>query len=429
MNSIAVPSRTDAVSDASAVRLTRTALGTMLLTLLVVSFTPFQLENGPSTSGNLVNQLGYTSLSVVALAAHFLFTEKRVALSLLRPSWLLMALYLAFSITQSPLPDAATRTVLFTLCSMVAVTAAVTLPPDAAAFRTALKTAALTVLILSYVGLVLLPHAAIHDGSGVEEQAGLWRGIYSHKNVAGPMMAALFFAGLYLIRSGDRAVGWLIAILSAIFVLRTGSKTSASLVPAVAALIIGARLLGGRMLPAATVVVMLALMGLATIGSVLSPTLDSIVQWILPGTTFTGRTDIWRFSLDLLRPHQWTGFGLETFWGSDLTERAEKPFELAWDPRGIVNGHSGYIDLALSLGWPGMAVGVFVLVLQPLADYVRCRPTIENERLADFFLMVLVFMLLNSFMESFFFSRGSPIWMATWLSIVGLHLLARFKLS
>lgn len=431
MSSIAAPNRTEASAHSRTVDAVRTLLAAAIFVALIVSFTPFQAPGAlPATSGSLVNQLGYGGLGLVALACHFLFTERQVALAMLRPAWLMMGAFLVFSITQSNWPDQAFRAVLFSIFAMIAGTGVVCLPPNARAFRLTLALAALAVLGLSYVGVVALPGAAIHDAGGDEPQhAGLWRGIYTHKNIAGPVMAALFFAGLYLLRCGKKGLGWAIAIPAAVFVYMTGSKTTAGLVPLVAGLVVGARLFGGRLLPVAILFIAVVVMALMTIGAALSPTLDGILQGLLPGTTFTGRMDLWRFAIETMRPQQWTGYGFESFWLTDNVFRAEAPFELSWDPRGIVNSHSGYLDIAIAMGWPALVVAAFLLIVLPFKDYLRCRPGKENERLADFFLMVLAFALLNSFLESYFFKRADPVWMLTWISIVGLRLLAKFRVT
>lgn len=431
MNSIAAPSRTEASPQQQAVHAVQTALAAGILTALLVSFTPFVPEaEGTATAGNLVNQLGFGSLGVLALLGHLMFSTQRVAFALLRPTWLLMVAWMLFSVTQSATPDAAFRAVLFSLFAMLAATAVVSLPPSERAFRQVLTIAALAVLGLSYVGVVLMPDLAIHGAGGDEPQhAGLWRGIYAHKNIAGPVMAALFFAGIYLVRGGDRWRGWLIAILAGLFVYKTGSKTTAALVPMVAFLIVGGRLFGGRVLPILILSVAVVVMALMTIGTVLSPFLDGILQAVLPGTTFTGRTDLWRFALDQMQTQQWTGWGFESFWLSDHILAAEVPFELSWDPRGIVNSHSGYLDIAIAFGWPALLPAGLMLVVLPFRDYLNCRPTPENSRLADFLLMVLAFCLLNSFLESFLFKRADPVWMVTWIAIVGLRLVAKFRIT
>ena len=434
MSNIAVPTRTDAARDPAGSWLldaTRLVLGAGLLTLLLMTFSPFELSfEGNRNAGDIVNQLGYSSLAALALAGHVMFTDRRVALSLLRPAWLLMAAWLVVAALYAYSPQNALRTAAFTVLAMIAATGALSLPRDARSFRICLAIAALAVLGLSYAGIVLMPGAAIHDGGGMEPQhAGLWRGIYSHKNVAGAVMGALFFCGLYLFRAGQRWTGLLVAGLSLLFVLNTGSKTATALLPTVASLVIFLRLSGGRLLPALAVGVAVAAMGLLTLGTVLSPTLDSLLQAIMPGTTFTGRTDLWRFALELFQGREWTCFGLNSFWQTNVAYGAERNFELAWDPRSSPNGHNGFLDVALATGWPGLCLAVLVLVLLPLRDYVLIGGGPEDQRLADLFLMILAFLLLNSFLESFLFERANPIWMILWIAVAGLRLLSCHRLQ
>lgn len=430
MSSIDAPNRTEALAPERATEAVRTLLGAATLVCLLVTFTPFEAASTAAASGgNAVNQLGYGGLGLVALVSHVLFTDRRAALALLRPAWLLIGACLFLSITQSNWPAGAFRAVLFSVFAMIAATGVLCLPPNERSFRFVVAAGALAVLGLSYFGILAMPGTAIHGAGGEEPQhAGLWRGIYSHKNIAGPVMAALFFAGLYLIRSGDRRAGWAITLLAGLFVYQTGSKTAAGLVPLVAGLIVGGRIFGGRLLPVSILFVSVVLMALLTLGAAISPVLDAILQAILPGTTFTGRLDLWRFALDIMGARQWTGFGFESFWLTPVVFNAEAPFELSWDPRGIVNSHSGYLDIAIAMGWPALALAAFVLILLPLRDYLRCQPSPENRRLADFFLMVLAFALLNSFLESYLLKRADPMWMMTWISVVGLRLCASFRI-
>ncbi|KQT87910.1 O-antigen ligase [Aurantimonas sp. Leaf443] len=430
MSNIAVPNRTEAFPAPGATArldLARLTLGCIALCALMVTLTPFTISfEGNKDAGDLVNQLGYSTLAALALAGHMLFTDRAVALSLLRPTWLVMGGWIVLTAALAGHPENALRTATFVILAMVAATGALCLPRTARDFRLALAVMLTVVLVLSYGGLALLPDLAKHTaGEADPEQAGLWRGLYSHKNVAGAMMGAFFFYGLYLYRTGWRAFGLLVALACALFVLKTGSKTSMALLPAVAFIVLPLRTLGGRLLPAAVILCAVVAMGLLTLGTVLSPVLDSILQAILPGTTFTGRTDLWRYALELSREHQWLGFGLNSFWQTDTVYQAERDFELAWDTRNSPNGHNGYLDIAIVLGWPGLALTALMLVLLPLKDFLAIPAEPERERLADMFLMSLTYLLLNSFLESFLFERANPIWMATWISVVGLRLLAR----
>ncbi|WP_019998243.1 O-antigen ligase family protein [Aureimonas ureilytica] len=411
-------------ASAQAVYALRTLLASVILTVGFVSLTPYAAVYTGDTGGNILNQLGYGLLAGIALVGHLVFTDRRVARSLLRPSWVLLTLWFALSAFETSDPSDTMRGVVFSTISMVAVTGALCLPPDGRALRFALAVAVLAALFLSYLGVFVWPSLGRHVG---DVHAGLWRGIYSHKNVAGAVMAVFFFSGVYLFRMGHWVLGALIAVLSAIFILRTGSKTSLGLTVIVFAVVMSAHVLRVRAAPVIVSVVALAGAAFFTVGSVIFPFSHRVVQSIAPGTSFTGRLELWRLALNALQSHGWTGYGFGAFWTAANLAQQEVPMEFAWDPRGAVNAHEGYLDIALSIGWPGLVLALWVLVGAPLVAYLRVRGGRESAHLADFFLMSLLFLLLNALLESFFFERANTLWIMTFLMVAGLNLLGRFR--
>ena len=421
------PSRADLT--AALVNVLRVGAAAVLFTALLVSFNPFPDVLKPGASVPL-NQIGYTALSLGVIASHVLLTGRSTLKALFSVAWLVLILPLPLSMIGTGWPSDSVRAMLFTFATMIAATGLLTLPPDAKGFRAALIVASLVVLVMCYAGVMLWPIRAIHQAYEVEaEHAGMWRGIYSHKNITGPVMAALVFGGIYLLRSGNRLFGLAITGLALLFLVKTGSKTSVALVPVIAGLIVVGPWIVGRALTAiglfCSFVGLLAL----TVGAVVFPFFGKLLHDLIPGTTFSGRTDLWRFALDLANPLPLFGFGYGNFWSTPLVEESEKPFELAWDMRGAAHAHNSFLDAIIQLGWPGFAVVLLVLVLLPLINYIRCRPGTENRRLADFFLMVLGFMLLNATLESFLFDRDKPAWVLLWISVLGLHMTARLSLS
>ncbi len=122
---------------------------------------------------------------------------------------------------------------------MLTMTSALCLAPDEKGFRFALTIAAFAVLGLSYAGVVLMPSAPsiarpwkrrISGSGGASTPTRTWRG---------RSWPSLCFAALYLMRSGQWVTGLAIAVLSAFFVLKTGSKTTFGLMPIVAVLVLG----------------------------------------------------------------------------------------------------------------------------------------------------------------------------------------------
>ncbi|MBO6639262.1 MAG: O-antigen ligase family protein [Roseitalea sp.] len=429
--------RTD--RPAGTIRLTadtlRLVLATAVLALIWISLDPFSAgglyeggESSFSRQGRLINQLGYSVMAALTLATIVSCVDRRVLVRFISVPWLIMAAIIAASAVTADV-SGTWRSVAFTLIALVMAAALPLLPARRGDFETALKTVSLALLGLCYAGLVLDPGAAMHQASDLEAQhAGLWRGVFTHKNIAGPVMVMVGFGGIFLARRGHWIGGTLIAVLAFFFAFNAGSKTALALAPVTIALVLLPALFGQRLLAAIAALVAIAAAHALTVGTVFVPAFDAILRIFHETTTFTGRTAIWDSAGDYMLARPWTGFGLDGFWGTEFLLSTEQPFDRSWDPRGIVHGHNGFVDIALFLGLPGLAMTIWLIVLAPAADYVRAGARTRDGALADLFFMVIVFAVLVSALESFFFRRADPIWLTTVIALAGLHLTARLPL-
>ncbi|MCR4266798.1 O-antigen ligase [Nitratireductor sp. ZSWI3] len=434
MSSIANPRRIEAPFTTRLVATGQpaTVIAAVILGVLIISFRPFQPAGAELTGsgGDIVNQLGFGGLGALSLVALLTLTDRRVLLALISPWWLLLLGFLFLSILNTPAPSVTMRSAAFSLIGILSVAAVLTLPRDADAFSRVLAFAGFSILGLSYLGLVLVPEAAIHQAGEVEAQhAGLWRGVFTHKNIAGPVMASLSFVGIYLWRRGWHGAGALMFLLAMVFVVHTGSKTTAGTVPLAGLLVILPGLFGLRFLVPLLVATALAGTAVATLGIVFIEPVKELANHALPDLTYTGRTALWEFMGEMIARHPWRGYGFESFWLTELVLTSDQPFDRAWDIRGIVHGHNSYLDLAIAMGLPALAVAIVTFVIVPLRDYLRVPLFRENVFLADLFMMIVAFTLLNAFLESFFFRRADPVWMLFVMAVLGLRLTARFRVS
>ncbi len=434
MNSIARPRRIDLdrIVDAFPRRRVAIILASVLLTVLLVTFKPFQPAPAPGVQegGDIVNQLGFGSLGAISLLSLLAFVDRRVLAALFSPWWILLLGFVFLSVLHATDPASAMRTFIFTLIGMMTICAVLTMPRDADSFSSVLAFSALVVLGLCYAGLFLFPKEAIHGADSLEPQhAGFWRGSFSHKNIAGPVMACLSFAGLYLLRRGRRGIGAAVFLGAMIFMSNTGSKTTAGLVPLAILLIMLPGLIGLRRI--VPLIFTLAIVGtaLGTLGIVFIDPLKHLAAEYFPGLTYTGRTALWQFSGEMIAKRPWTGYGFESFWGTMFVFTMDQPFDREWDIRGIVHGHNGYLDIAVIMGVPALVVAAVTFLIVPMFDYLRSGPRRENVLLADMFMMILLFTALNAFLESFFFRRADPVWLFFVMATFGLRLVARFPVS
>lgn len=429
MSNIGSLKRTDAAPLSAA--FTRsgvaTAIATVLLTVVIVSFRPFQPAGADvAGGGDIVNQLGFGSLGGLSIFALLTLAAPDRLRALASMPWAILLCFFMISVVTATDPGSAFRAASFTLIGILAMAIVLALPRNADAYSTVLAVSGLVVVGLCYAGVVLNPSVAIHGADGVEPQhAGLWRGAFSHKNIAAPVMACYSFAGIYLFRRGWQWAGAILFAAAMFFMVHTGSKTTAGLVPLSIMVVILPGLIGMRL--GAPVLFAMAIVGtaLATLGIVFIDPLKDLAAYLVPDLTYTGRTTLWAYAGEMLARHPWFGYGYESFWGTPLLTESERAFDQDWDIRAIVHGHNGYLDLAVLMGIPALVTAVYAFLIAPLRDYMRIPLTKENVFLGDMFMMVVLFTALNAFLESFFFRRADPVWLFFVFGVLGLRLVSR----
>ena len=97
----------------------------------------------------------------------------------------------------------------------------------------------------------------------------------------------------------------------------------------------------------------LVLLNLLSVGTVMFEGLAEIAKLLPLDSTFTGRTDIWSFALQSLQARLATGYGFASFWGSSAIQNLPEGKEWAGF---AAHSHNGYLDTALGMGLPGLAL-------------------------------------------------------------------------
>jgi O-antigen ligase len=406
----------------------RPLLAILILLAVWVSTKPFysvEPIDGAPAGGDLVNQVTFAGLA--ALSAIMLLYADRKALSpLAQLSYLLLAGWIVLCVIGSTEFAISMRAFQFAIVIIFLAAATLVLPLDERQFGTVLAIAVGFVVALAWAGVIALPGQAKHtDFDPFEpEHAGSWRGHFDHKNVAGGMMAVFTFCGVYLMRSGRPAIGGMIAAAAFVFLYFTKSKTSLALTPAVIMVAFLMEFFRSRSIRLLLGVGAILTMVTVTLGSVVFKPVDDLVQWLVPGTNFTGRVDIWKYGFEKLAERPWTGFGFEAFWLTPTTLFGESRQELAWSVDKIVHGHNGYLDVALTMGLPGLALVAYVFMLKPMIDYHRAGKDAARQPLASLFIMIWLFAGLNLCLESYFFRRSDPVWFSLLIAVLGLRFLA-----
>lgn len=300
------------------------------------------------------------------------------------------------------------------------------LPPTQRSFNLCLGGAALLLLVVCYLGVVLAPQYSIHSALDIAEPllAGDWRGSFGHKNVASPVMTILVYVGIYLSAVGSFVIGPAIASLAGIFLIFTGGKTSSVLCLAIYALASLVYVTRSLWLKRIICFAPLIVMNLLTVGSVMSPALGSITRALPVDPTFTGRSDVWEFALAAVAEKPIIGHGYAAFWDGVTERQTAKGSEWAVT---AAHSHNSYLDLAVTIGLPGLLLIVLIFVLAPLRDFQATQAHNRSNALGKLFLTIWLFGLYFGTTETFLLERQNPVWFMFALAVAGLHFLARFQ--
>lgn len=206
-----------------------------------------------------------------------------------------------------------------------------------------------TAMVLSYLFALFLPSFGIHHSGS---HAGLWRGIYTHKNTLGGNMGygLLAFSILALWDSKHRSVGLAGSILVFTLMLLSGSVTSMLSYITVMAILPLYSILRWRYS-----LKLLVFIFVATVFSILTVFVWSGLPNLLAAfgrdLTLTGRTQLWNVVLEAIQKRPWLGYGFNSFWLGWDSGAAQVWTAVSWHPD---YSHNGYLEVLLDLGLLGM---------------------------------------------------------------------------
>jgi O-antigen ligase len=404
-----------------------TFIGALLLAW--VTLHPFADLGDPQmadlTTGN--ETLTYAAFGALALLTLGLAARDnvRALASLLTPAFVLFGGWICVTVALSLDSGTSVRRFALTICVTAVTATLMLLPKSQNELMRWLSIAALALLAICYLGIVLAPHYATHLATDVQEPelASNWRCSFGHKNTAAAVIAMLLFIGVYVVRSGAWMSGLGIVSLASVFLLYSAGKSSLTLCFAVLLLTSMTSWIRSFWFRAVILLAPLLLLNLLSVGTVMFDGLAEIAKLLPLDSTFTGRTDIWTFALQALQARLPTGYGFSAFWGTSAIQNLPEGKEWA---ALASHSHNGYLDTALGMGLPGLALLILVLVIEPLRNFHNAGLRGNGGPLTMLLLRIWLFGLYLSSMESFFLDRADPLWFTFLLAVFGLHYLARF---
>ena len=400
----------------------RCALFFALMTLVWLFPNPnavsFREDPGAGREGTMFIQLIWFSI----LAASILFCQDRwpQVRRQFDVTMLAMLAWCLFTVPQAILPDVSMRRFVFTAIAMVVIVFLIGGLERSRTVLTLLLIALVVETATKFVFVFGIPSLGRHTFDSLEPHlAGLWRGQYAHKNVAGPV-CAIELAILYAARFRIPA-SYLVALASMelVFLYMSGSKTPMVIVLAsmlLAKYMLRLRSLWGLLAVAAAVVVVI---NAATILTVTSDGMRDLMMVALGDVSFTGRAEIWDILLSYTRDNPWIGAGFLSFWQIGFLSPAMQDAR-SW-ASSAVYGHQGYLDLVVTIGVPGLALTLLFLLLRPCSDIFAIRA--RNNPLLEMFVTFWLFGLMHNGTESNLLGRADAVWLFIIIGIVGIHRL------
>jgi O-antigen ligase len=400
------------------------------LLLAWVSLRPFadlgnQELKDVSTGNETMTYLAFGGLALLMILLAMQDNARGLE-TLFSRGFLLLGGWIVISVLISLDPGTSIRRFALTACVLTVTAVMMLLPKSQSELASWLSIAALLLLALCYLGVLLAPRFSIHLATDTQEPllAGDWRGSFGHKNVAAAMMGMLLFFAIYIARSGLRLTGTAIFLLAAFFLFKAEGKSSTALFFAVLALTSLAAVVRAFWLRAVILLTPLVIINVFSVGTVMNSGLAAVVRMLPIDATFTGRVDIWTFAIESLQARLWTGYGFSAFWGGSSIQNLPQGMEWA---EFASHSHNGYLDTALTMGLPGLALLIAVLVIAPLRNFHVADRNDNGGPLAVLLLQIWLFAIYLSSMESFFLDRVDPMWFTLLIAVFGLHYLARFR--
>jgi O-antigen ligase len=396
-----------------------------LLLLAFVGVQPFALRNpatdlqmGPYTAtggGDWVRQLFYVLL-FVSVGAAAVFRRGFALIKAIPPMILMTLLWCAVTALWATAPDVAVRRA--GLAIVVAISAFLCVDTIGAERSFKIWWFVLAgVLIVNWLSIPLV-HQSVHlPGEQDSGLVGDWRGLYFHKNIAGAVCAvsALVF-GFSALKS-KRWIDVALCLAAIGFTVMTKSKTSLGLLFIAFALGLTYRFAWRRDIDR-VIAGIAALLFIVLFAAFLAIDADALARMLEDPTEFTGRAAIWQAELAFIADHPLLGSGFGTFADSGTLSPLHNYVAGSWVEQ-VAHGHSGYLQLLVTIGGIGFVLTLLACVAAPLRQFWTLRGGDLN-RIAMLF-AIFVFIVLHNFLESDFLEGDSPAWMSFLLMLAFLR--------
>ena len=243
-------------------------------------------------------------------------------------------------------------------------------------------------------------------------------GYFSGKNYLGECATLTIFLSLHeiLYPGLRRTLGAVVATIATILLFLSDSKTAlglAILVPFLAGLTLIIRkkmhisIVGKEMRISPAIILLSIPLCYAVLSSVSNFNMNRISYILYGNSTFTGRTIIWDFADYEIARRPLLGWGYQSFWlvGPDAPSIVEAP---GW-VKTMPNGHNGYYDTTLEMGYIGYAL-LIIFIIATLHAIGRVAD--RDPSRAWLVLSIALYVICWNYLESLWMRGFEFLWVA-----------------
>lgn len=276
--------------------------------------------------------------------------------------------------------------------------------------------ALLLVAVASVIAVIFFPEFGRETFSS---KMGRWRGISSINTAFGRFMA-LGILVIWCLRRTDWKMQRFDVLVLGLFMLCTYQAHAATSTASVVAAFVSIITIWSKVLFRVELLFKIVLG--AIVGFILLITVPFYFSDVLVllgrDATLTNRIFIWQAALEQGWRNPILGVGYESFWIEGNAAAAYYNMFGSGNTR-VGNGHNGYLDVWLELGFVGLAL-LLLLLLQAVTRAIRSL-TVGDEPFAEFYGGLLVFILIYSIAEKVIFVHSEFTWMMFMAGLMALR--------
>jgi exopolysaccharide production protein ExoQ len=369
----------------------------LYLMFIYIGLTPFSLGNGVSIgdtdSSNLIRQLIFISFVIISSICNYKIGEKFKFIPI--SGMIAFIIWIFLSSTWSIAPDISIKRSVLLVFNIICMYNFINIFNKEQVFSIYTKVF-LILLVLSYSGL-FLTSGAVHVASDFIDSdiIGSWKGIYQHKNQAGPAMVFSIILFSYAFLNTKNKIWLIFILLSFLFLLFTKSKSS--LIIFIPSFITGIvfyhiNLKRYRMYFYLSTFFIMSLLFM------MSDYLFDFFKYLISDPeSFTGRAQIWYILTQVIQDHFLLGLGFGSVWlvGDNMIVA---DYITGWNEwiYTVAHSHNGYFEIFTSVGFIGFVLAMITLVYMPVTKLIM----LENKSDKFFFYSIFIFFLVHNTLET-----------------------------